>query len=38
MTNSINSCKVSAIIDEIFELLDADHIHQTIDGPIEEAV
>jgi hypothetical protein len=37
MTNSINSCEVTAIIDEIFELLDADHIYQTIDGPIEEA-
>jgi hypothetical protein len=38
MTNSTNSCEVSAIIDKIFELLDADFIHQTIDGPIEEAV
>jgi hypothetical protein len=38
MTNSTKSCEVSAIIDKIFELLDADHIHQTIDGPIEEAV
>jgi hypothetical protein len=38
MTNSINSCEVSAIIDEIFELLDAEHIHQAIDSPIEEAV
>ena len=38
MTNSTNSSKVSAIIDEIFELLDADYIHKIIDGPIEEAV
>ncbi len=38
MTNSNNSCEVTAIIDEIFELLDADYIHQTIDGPMEEAV
>jgi hypothetical protein len=37
MTNSINTCEVTAIIEEIFELLDADYIHQTIDGPIEEA-
>jgi hypothetical protein len=38
MTNSTNSCEGTATIDEIFELLDADFIHQTIDGPIEEAV
>lgn len=38
MTNSSNSCEATTIIDEIFELLDADYIHQTIDGPIEEAV
>jgi hypothetical protein len=38
MTNSNNSCKVTAIIDEIFELLDADYIYKTIDGPMEEAV
>jgi len=38
MTNSTNSCEVNAIINEIFELLDADYIHKIIDGPIEEAV
>ena len=38
MTNSNNSYEVSTIIDEIFKLLNADYIHQTIDGPIEEAV
>jgi hypothetical protein len=38
MTNSTKNYKVAVIIDEIFELLDADFIHQTIDGPIEEAV
>jgi hypothetical protein len=38
MTNSNDKCKITAIIDEIFELLDADYLHQTIDGPIEEAV
>ena len=38
MTNSYNSCKVTAIIDEIFELLDADYIHKIIDGPFEETV
>ena len=38
MTNSTNSSKVSAIIDEIFELLDADYIFKLIDSPLEEAV
>ena len=38
MTNSTKSCEATTIIDKIFELLDADYIHQTIDGPIEEAV
>ena len=37
MTNSNAHCKTTAIIDEIFELLDADYLNQIIDSPIEEA-
>ena len=38
MTNSNNRGEVTAIIGEIFALLDAEYIHKTIEGPIEEAV
>jgi hypothetical protein len=38
MTNSTNSSNATAIIDEIFELLDRDYICNIVDGPIEEAV
>lgn len=37
MTSSNDKCKSDSIIDEIFELLDADYLNQIIDRPIEQA-